>query len=284
MTNDDQIARLFAHANPVPSLDWLSEADLVDIGTESKLEGSRGMIATTTKHEKAPRSNRSLIAAAVAGVVILAVALPLLLTSGDNADVASSPETVAQTFIEGVISLDAEPLEGLLSGDATAMYLDTFGYTDQQPGSVSGLWEWGSIYGMTYTSEGCRASTNTGGPPPSDPPGDGRGSFFTCDYQLENDWTKALNQPPMTGRFRMEVADGSIVWLVEDFPFGEFETTWGMVIEWVQTEHPDDFEAMFLDGPPGAGLAESGRLTPESMALWRQYNQEIVSALFGSTQ
>jgi hypothetical protein len=284
MTNDDQVAQLFAHANPVPSLDWLTEADQVDIGTDTNLEGSRGMITTTTKHEKAPRPKRSLIAAAVAGVVIVAVALPLLLTNGNDADVASSPETVAQSFIDGVISLDAQPLEGLLSEDATAMYLDTFGYNEEQPGSVSGLWEWGNIYGMTYTSEGCRASNNTGGPSPSDPPADGRVSFFTCDYQMENDWIKALDQPPMTGRFRMEIADGRIVWLVEDFPFAEFETAWGMVIEWVQTEHPDDFETMFLNGPPGAGLAESGKLTPESMALWRQYNQQIVSALSDNAQ
>lgn len=40
----------------------------------------------------------------------------------------------------------------------------------------------------------------------------------------------------MTGRFRMEVADSQIVWLVDDYPFDEYEVTWGMVVEWVQAD------------------------------------------------
>jgi hypothetical protein len=73
----------------------------------------------------------------------------------------------------------------------------------------------------------------------------------------------------------MEISDGRIVWLVEDFPFDDFENAWGAVIDWVQGNHPEDFNTMFLD-PPG-----SARLTSESVALWAEYTPQIVESLSG---
>ncbi len=228
-----------------------------------------------TKETRTVRGRRGFaVAAAAFGVVaVVAVALGVIFATQDRdaPPVDEGPEQVATTFVQGLEQLDASSIDGLVSPVATTMYLNKFGYTVEKPGTIEGLWAWGALYGQSYSFDGCRESDDQGGPPQAD----GSGPYFTCDYQLENDWTRALGQAPMSGRFRLKVTDGQVVWLVEDFPFDEFEAAWGGVIDWVQANHPDDFTTMFLE-PPG-----SAKLTPESLALWEVYTPQIVEALRG---
>jgi hypothetical protein len=277
---EDRMRTLFAAANPVPDEDALviDERDVTAYLANLE-ERSSEVTKLDTKQTSVPgrrRPSTFWLAAAVA-VVVLGVPVVAELGDEDLQPAVPTSEEVAETFVEGLESLDAGSVEGLLTEEATAMYLATFGYDETQQGSIEGLWEWAAIYGMSYRFEGCSESSMTGGPPPADSPGD-RGTFFTCHYELENDWTRAIAQSPMAGQFRLEVADGQIVWLVEDFPWDELEPAWRMVIEWVQTEHPGDYTTMFIDGPPGE-LALSAKLTPESLSLWREYTPQIIESL-----
>lgn len=275
MSREDAVFKLLVESNPIPDIEDL---DVVDTGASDYLaileRRSSGMDYVDSQTKTAARGSRKgnwMWAAAVALIVVGVGGLVVSQRRGGE-DPASGPltaEEVAGTFVTGLEALDADAVTDIVTEDATATYLDTFGYDETQRGSIRGLWEWGALYGTTYTfDEGCRASDNVGGPPSSD----GR-SFFTCDYRLENDWTQALGQPAMSGRFRMEVSNGLIVWLVDDYPSEEWP--WGDVIDWVQTNHPEDFDTMFLDPPASA------KLTPESMALWQEYAPQITQSLSG---
>lgn len=280
MITEDRMRTLFAAANPVPDADSLVIDEQEVTAYLANLE-ERGSEVTKLDTKQASVSERRRpstfwLAAAVA-VVVLGVPVVAGLDDDDPGPTAPTSEEIAEAFVEGLESLDAGSVEGLLTEEATAMYLATFGYNETHRGSIEGLWEWASIYGMSYRFEGCSESSMTGGAPPAVSPEDS-GTFFTCDYELENDWTRAIGQPPMASQFRVEVADGQIVWLVEDFPWDELEPVWAMVIDWVQTEHPGDYTTMFVDGPPG-GLALSARLTPESLSLWRDYTPQIIESL-----
>lgn len=285
MTKQERVLELYERANPVKNVDEL----LTDLKAASYLANLQDRSSELTQLNKRQTeqnlsSRRRLIAVAAAAVVILGTTL--VLVTRDSEEVATDPSTtttvitqqLADTFADGLAALDAGAVDGLVSPEATAMYLDQFGYSQEQPGSIQGLWEWGAVYNQTYTfDQGCRETDKLGDPPRPDE----NRTFYTCDYQLENDWTRAMGQPPMAGRFRMEISEGQIVWLTEDFPFADLEEAWGAVIEWVQTEHPEDFTTMFLDGLPGAGLGESAKLTEESIALWKEYNPLIVQSLSG---
>lgn len=278
MSREEAVFSLLVHSNPIPDIE---ELDLFDTGAPEYLaileRRSSGMADMSSQPETTPADSRRgyWLAVAALAVIVIGVAVIVASQRGGGADPVTdgtpTADQVADTFVSSLEALDPVAVEGLVSADATTTYLDTFGYDETQPGSIRGLWEWGGTYGMAYTfEEGCRASDNTGGPPTSDGP-----TFFSCDYLLENDWTRAIGQQPMSGRFRMEISDGRIVWLVEDFPFDDFENAWGAVIDWVQGNHPEDFNTMFLD-PPG-----SARLTSESVALWAEYTPQIVESLSG---
>lgn len=284
MSREDFVFNLLVDSNPIPDIDVVGRPKAAAPGLATLEPRSSGMSDTIEKIGSVGKERRRWLLTAAA-VVIAVIGIAVIAANRDRGtEPADGPnltaEEVAGTFVGAAEALDGAVIEGLISPEATAGYLDLFGYGSAQPGTIQGLWEWGAIYHMTYVSEGCRKSDNAGGPPSSDQ-ATSSSVFFTCDYTLENDWTRALGQTAMTGRFRMEVSEGRIVWLTEDFPFGEFEDAWGKVIDWVQNNHPDDFATMFLDGPPGAGLAESAQLTPESMALWERYNPEIVQSLAG---
>ena len=274
MSREDEVFSLLVESNPIPDL---GDLDLVDaaapeyLATLERRSSGMASVDTQTRTSAADQHRRNwLWAAAVAVIVIGVGGLVVSQRGGDPASAPLTAQSVADTFVSSLEALDSEAVAGIVTQDATTTYLETFGYEETQPGSIRGLWEWGAIYGSTYTfDEGCRASDNVGGSPPSD----GR-TFFTCDYQLENDWTQALGQPAMSGRFRMEVSNGQITWLVDDYPSEEWP--WGEVIDWVQTNHPEDFDTMFLDPPASA------KLTPESMGLWQQYTPQITESLSGS--
>ncbi len=280
MSREEAVFQLLVQSNPIPDLE---EIDLVETVAPEHLATigprSSGVTNLNTHTKTTPQGARrpNWLWAAAAGVIVISIGVILASQQSGELQPAAgasvTPEQVAETFINATEALEAATVDGLITPGAEATYLDIFGYHASEPGSIQGLWEWGAIYDMTYTFDhGCRRSNTVGGPPS----GTDR-TFFTCDYQLENQWTRALGQSPMSGRFRMEVSEGQIIWLTEDFPFEEFTPAWTAVNEWVQTEHPDDYSTMFIEADPGPAL--SAKLTPESMALWKEYNPQIVESL-----
>lgn len=285
MSREEDIFQLLVESNPIPDVDDLDVVEpaapryLATLEMRSSEMSNHVDTHATTVPSGARRARWAWAAAAVIVIGIGVLLVGRLAGKTEPATDDSTSEQVAETFVNATEALDASMIDSLIPPDATATYLDIFGYHAAEPGSIQGLWEWGAIYDMTYTiyNHACRRSNSIGGPPSGT-----ERTFFTCDYRLENDWTRAMNQAPMTGRFRMEISDGRIVWLTEDFPFEEFTPAWTAVTEWVQTEHPDDYSTMLID--QGTGLALGARLTPESMALWSQYNPQIVDSLSDSAK
>lgn len=234
-------------------------------------------LENTSVIESINRKRGLLVAGAAFAIAVVVVGLVLVANNQDRDVEPAGPAQVVQTFIHELERLDGSAVEDLVSPEATAMYLGNFGYNEQNPGTIQALWDWGAIYHMTYAFDGCTESNASGGPPPSEQQ-TGSGVFFTCNYTLENDWTRAFGLAAQSGRFRMEVTDGEITRLTEDYPFEAQYDAWAGVVDWVQTNHPEDVATMFLDAPPG-GLARSGKLTPESIALWRAYTPLMIQSL-----
>lgn len=277
MITEDRMRVLFAEANPVPDEESivLDERDVTAYLATLEQRSSE-VTKLDTKGTSVSWVRRSATPwLAAAAVVVLGVAVTVGGFGGEDqqpADEVTRSLDIAERFVQGLEILDAGAVEGLVTDEAAAMYLATFGYDETRPGSIEGMWEWIAISDMTYTFEGCRQTSMAGDPPPTGSPAD-RGMFFTCDYEVENDWTRALDESPMSGHFRLEVTDGQIVWLFESFPFTEIESTYAMVVEWIQTEYPDDFDKMLFES--GA----TARLTPESLRLWREYTPQITESL-----
>jgi hypothetical protein len=94
VTNEDQIAALFANANPVPSLDVLDPVEPLDMDRlEKRVERSRGMTDTKTHRVKVDGPGRwRRIAPVLAIPVIVLVALLILVNR--NSEVATTVPAV----------------------------------------------------------------------------------------------------------------------------------------------------------------------------------------------
>ncbi len=96
MITDDQVAELFAKANPIPTLEALDVETVVDDGAQDSTSGrSRGMDATKTEQSEHSKRRRPLLVGALALALALVVALPLILTGGDQPAAESTGEELA---------------------------------------------------------------------------------------------------------------------------------------------------------------------------------------------
>lgn len=269
MITEEQMRSLFAEANPVPDPDALDldEHDIaVSLATLERHSSDRAGVDETI--DDAPGIGRQpwlKWVAAPATLVVVVVIAVLIQRAGDQAPATSAEQTIAEEFTASLERLDAKAVSGIVGSAGASSYLSNFGYDENNPGSIAGLWEWWAIHDMTFTFDrGCRKT----------PGQDGRD--LTCDFRLENDWTRALGQTEMLGRIEMRVVGGQIVSLRSYFrPFDDFPA-WDSVVQWLKYTHPEEFGTMVVNGN---GLADTAKLTPESMALWRGYEPQIVDYL-----
>lgn len=114
MITDDQIAELFARANPAPTPDALNPAQAVEDGTTPPTLERGGMSAVPTRERKATKRMRRPVAAALPVILVAVISLPLLLGDNQRAEIPAPPipEEVAvftvQRFMAALTEGDAD--------------------------------------------------------------------------------------------------------------------------------------------------------------------------------
>jgi hypothetical protein len=99
------------------------------------------------------------------------------------------------------------------------------------------------------------------------------GGTVACNYTYENDLTRAVGRAPVTELFALDVVDDQ-VWTISGRMFDADADLWQMFSDWVRSEHPDDFAAMYdaNTAPPNP------RLDAASIALWERHVDDFVSS------
>ncbi len=82
-----------------------------------------------------------------------------------------------------------------------------------------------------------------------------------CEYQWENDWTRALGLDPIDGNsLTLRITNGEIQALTNTFSLRGFEKPWNEFMGWVEQSHPEDVPRMIdQESFPGLLLAPSRR-------------------------
>ena len=256
MTNEDQIAALFANANPVPSLDVFDPVEPLDMDRlETRPERSRGMTVTNTNNLKVEGPGRWRRLAPVLAIPVIVLVAILMLANRENE--VASPVSVATAFMGATAEHDGKAAWELFAPDTEERLL--------------GLADWTSTYdldraiGWDVINQGCEERSSG-----SD------GTLVDCPYLFENDWMRALGIEPTAGNSEFLVADGQIQSVTETGQADEsgiFEA-YRAFRAFVRENHPDDDSTMF--GPGDQFLRN-----PESIALFEQYTDEFAASVGG---
>lgn len=137
----------------------------------------------------------------------------------------------------------------------------TFGQWIRTPEEYRGLFEYWDIFHWRWTLDQCQEVVE--GPP----------SRASCDYKVENDWSRAQGSDSVAGQLEFLVDDGLIVEVNRDTPgWGEVVRGW---FSWLERSHMEQIPVMFR-------LSDDGRLTggpattPEALDLYRTYLPEYL--------
>jgi hypothetical protein len=259
VTYEDQIVALFAQANPVPSLDLLDPVEPLDIEhLGQRSERSSVMTDLKTDEIKTEEGRRWPRLVPVIAMAVIAVVTVALLLNRETAVV--SPESVATAYMEARQDLDTEAALALLSADADV--LDDGWGLDHVPA----YFDWFRASNWDWAPGECEAFlTNASG------------TLVRCPYAMENDWTRALDHPPVTGKIDLLVADGEIIKLTQALDISQFEGVWSAFSDWIVENHLDDYQNLYTadrDGP---------LISPSATALWAQYTEEFVASFEGES-
>lgn len=253
MSSEDQVVALFAKANPVPSLSMLDPVEPVDVGhLIHRSERSSEMLDVKTAETPERVSRRRRFAPAlVLGLITFATLAILVGRPGPLA----SPIDVANAHMEARANLDTERALSLFAGDATVRE-EGFGLEE-----YSDLWAWYRSIGWEWEPDGCeqRSTSENGG-------------LVRCTYQFENDMSRALDHPPVTGEVNMLVSEGRITQLVSYLDIRQFSDVWEAFLTFVSENHPNDVDTMYVPG------GTNPRLDADSRALWADYVREFTAA------
>jgi hypothetical protein len=117
MITDDQVAELFANANPVPMLEALYAEMVVDDGAQdSTSERSRGMVTAKTEQREGIKRRRPLLVGVLGAVLAAVIALPLFLTSGEQPVTEPTGEELAIRTAEALFAaLTMDDVDGAMA-------------------------------------------------------------------------------------------------------------------------------------------------------------------------
>jgi hypothetical protein len=249
MTYEDQVATLFAKANPVPSLNLLDPVELLDMDSLDGLSGRSGVMIKVedTQPKKEQRRLRPSLAIGLVTVAIVFVVLGILLNSQEEVAVAS-PQEVAAAYLEAAAAHDLDAATELLAPDVVVEEMEE--------------WEHDRAYGWVVHNQGCE-ETSTG---PD-------GTTVRCSVEVVADVAQALGLEPGTGTYRIIVDDGQVRSVRLNFEdFGGLEEAWDVFRVWVEENHPDDVATMY---------DPATEFSAQSIALWEQYVDEYLASLEG---
>lgn len=190
-------------------------------------------------------------AMALAMGLIVFVALALL--AGRPSAVASPTETATQHMMARQ-SLDTEAAMQLFAENAEVAE-EGFGLTD-----YGALWDWYRALGWDWRPQACQQ-----------PSSGAEGMLVRCSYEFENDLSRAVGHPPVTGEVSILVADGRITNLVSYLDIEQFGDVWETFLTWVSESHPEDVNTMYVPG------GTNPRLEDESIALWAERVEEFAA-------
>ena len=168
MTNEDQVAALFAKANPVPSLDLLDPVEPLDIErlahTSARSSEMTEVETIRPKKEEGPRWPRVALGLAIA--VIAVVTLGILVNN--ESEVASS-ESIGDAFMDAYADHDGQAALALMAEDGR--------YKGLSPLSLLPLaFDLDGALGEDITNQGCDVK-----------PTDSSGAVVDCRFIFEGD-------------------------------------------------------------------------------------------------
>jgi hypothetical protein len=190
---------------------------------------------------------------------------------------------VGESFMQAWVDGDGEAAAAMFAPDAT---FDGF-----QPTIFPALYDWFRAGGWTFEGGGC--SRHGGGGEPGAPL-----DVVGCGFTFENDLTRALGMRPVPKGLSFVIEAGTIetAWFggggdccdnmfgspdpVRDSPGGVpdlFGPVWDMFIDWLSTNHPEDFGRMY-DSDYGYPVPGYPILDPASIKLWERYTDEFVAS------
>ena len=125
----------------------------------------------------------------------------------------ASPQEVADAYMEARQDLDSEAITDLFASDAT-VWEDDFDLSE-----MPSLIEFYRAVGFDWIPTGCTEIAS--GP---------AYNAFTCGYEFENDWTRALDHPPVTGEITLFVGGeetSQITSLTSNIDVSQYNDVWG---------------------------------------------------------
>jgi hypothetical protein len=255
---DDQVAALFARANPVPSLDLLDPVEPVDIDSlREQSERSREMteVKTPESSEDARRGNpRPGLLVAAAAAVTLAIGLGVFIASRGPLTPAT-PIDRATAFWTAMANGDRDTALALLAPGAESGRANTFGRAFTLPGQF----DWYEAVRFRWALDQCLET----------PEGD-----IECMVSGRNAWSDALGVEPVPGTYVMEVGEDGITAI--DDKQDSFASRWSPLVferffRWVEANYPADAAVMWADVD----------VTPEILDLFEINTQRFVEAQTG---
>jgi hypothetical protein len=180
---------------------------------------------------------------------------------------------VGEAFMRAWLDGDGEAAAAMFAPEAT---FDGF-----QPAIFPALHDWFRAGGWTFEGRGC--GIHGWGP---------KRGVVGCGFEYENDLTRALGMRPVgTGisfvidAGRIETAwwggGGDCCYNMFGSPDPEredlFGPVWDMFIEWISSNHPEDFGRMY-DPDRGYPIRGYPILDRASIGLWERYTDEFVAS------
>jgi hypothetical protein len=171
---------------------------------------------------------------------------------------AASIESVAESFMSAWVEGDASAAAAMFTADGT--------YNESHPRVIAALQDWYRAVGMETRQVSCGLLA----PVPEDPRY--QVADVSCRYAYENDLTKTLETGPVAGVLELGIDDRGIEWVFDYRSFEASFDTWYRFSEWVSSNHPDDFERMYI-----SPAFLKPHLDSNSIALWEQHVDEFVA-------
>jgi hypothetical protein len=261
LITDEEVAVMYARANPVPSLDLLDPFDPVDIDhliAESERSSNNMSEIRTIEPKLEPARSRPVAGvAAVVALVVAGIVVVIALANRQPEVVDTTPQGIAEAFMAALNDHDADALVSLLADDVVIEFgPDTVeGYRPQ-------IEQWQAL-GWTWEDVACAEA----------PPTDTQPPVVRCAYAFSNDLTRAVGVGPYgNNAYRLTIDAGKIQEVngaETDDPF-QAEAL-GVFFDWVAENHPEDAETMHFN-----------YTDEDNLAKWKQYLPEFVADMEAS--
>lgn len=174
---------------------------------------------------------------------------------------------VAEVFMEAYDGYDAERARGLLADDVE-IFSPAFRDLPELDAieKLASVVEMYSIVGFRFSPFTCDLPAHPAEVEPDTP------LRVRCTYTMDSRLQQIVGYPPIDGgAFSFVVADGVITQLNDQFPFLEFgPNVEAEFIEWLDAEHPEAFEALYI----GTAPERYPRLSQEALDLLSIYLDE----------